>query len=41
MKEYLDNINNFNGTDIENALNAYIYYHNNMKKESTKCSIKF
>ena len=36
MKEYLDNIKDFDDTDVENALNAYIEYHNTTKKESTE-----
>ena len=38
MKNYLDNILNFNDNDIENALNEYIRFHNSTKKLSTKYS---
>ena len=33
MKEYLDNLKNFDDTE---ALNIYIEHHNTIKKESTK-----
>ena len=38
MKNYLDNIQNFNDNDIENALDEYIRFHNSTKKSSTKYS---
>ena len=36
MKNYLDNIKDFDESDIEEALDEYIRYHNNTKKSSTK-----
>ena len=36
MKEYLDNIKNFEDTHAKNALNAYIEHNNTTRKESTK-----
>ncbi len=36
MKNYLDNIKDFDESDIEEALDEYIRYHNNTKKSFTK-----
>ena len=38
MKNYLDNVPNFNDNDIKNALDEYIRFHNSTKKSSTKYS---
>ena len=36
MKNYLDNLENFDNEKIENALDDYIIYHNNKKKVPQK-----
>ena len=36
MKNYLDDIKDFDDSDIEDALDGYIQYHNSTKKSSTK-----
>ena len=36
MKNYLDNYKDFNDSNIENALDDYILYHNNTIKSSTR-----